>query len=164
ILQKSSSLPISFSLFHVITAEIVTRLALTTSRPRCYSTVLLVELRNSLNHVQTPTHCVAQYRIFSFHVIHKEKQMSKAASSSKAVDRIQQGLTDYAVRLSYESLSPAAIRIAKERVIDTLGALVVGFFGEPCQIARNVAAAMPDPRGATVVGTRMKTTPDMAAF
>ena len=50
------------------------------------------------------------------------------------------------------------------RIIDTLGALIGGFFGEPCRIARNLAAQAPDPAGATVIGTRMKTSPDMAAF
>ena len=92
--------------------------------------------------------------------------MSKQAEHSvnKAVDSIQQRLTDYAVELDYHALSTEAVHIAKERVIDTLGGLIVGFFGEPCRIARNLAATMPDPHGATVIGTRMKTTPDMAAF
>src|SRR6202030_3988115 len=77
---------------------------------------------------------------------------------------IQQRLTDYACGLNYDALSPEAIHAARVRIIDTLGALIGGFFGEPCQIARNLAAQMPDPDGATVIGTRMKTTPDMAAF
>ena len=47
---------------------------------------------------------------------------------------------------------------------DPLGALIGGFFGEPCRIVRGLAARMPDPHGATVIGTRMKTMPDMAAF
>src|SRR5262249_11443703 len=70
----------------------------------------------------------------------------------------------YACELTYDSLTPEAIRTAKARIIDTLGALVAGFFGDPCRIARNLAARMPDPGGATIIGTRMKTTPDMAAF
>ena len=85
-------------------------------------------------------------------------------SVSKAVDSIQQRLTSYACDLNCDRLSPEAIHTAKVRVIDTLGALIGGFFGEPCSIARNLAARMPDPDGVTVIGTRMKTTPDMAAF
>ena len=85
-------------------------------------------------------------------------------SVSKAVDSIQQRLTDYACGLNYDGLSPEAIDAAKARIIDTLGALIGGFFGEPCRIARNLAAQMPNSDGATVIGTRMKTTPDMAAF
>src|SRR5215510_10817852 len=82
----------------------------------------------------------------------------------KAADSIQQRLTSYACALSYDDLSPDVVHAAKARVIDTLGALIGGFWGEPCRIARNLAAQIPDAAGATVVGTRMKTTPDMAAF
>jgi 2-methylcitrate dehydratase len=87
-----------------------------------------------------------------------------ARNMNKAVDSIQQRLTDYACGLNYDSLTPEAIHAVKVRVIDTLGALIGGFFGESCHIARNLAAQMPNPDGATVIGTRLKTTPDMAAF
>src|SRR3990172_13421639 len=83
---------------------------------------------------------------------------------NEPVDSIQQRLTSYACDLNYDGLSPEAIHAAKVRIIDTLGALIGGFYGEPCRIARDLAAQMPNPNGATVMGTRMKTTPDMAAF
>src|SRR3990172_5570407 len=83
---------------------------------------------------------------------------------NEPVDSIQQRLTSYACDLNYDGLSPEAIHVAKVRVIDNLGAPIGGFFGEPCRIARDLAAQMPNPDGATVIGTRMKTTPDMAAF
>lgn len=82
----------------------------------------------------------------------------------KTVDSIQKCLTDYTCSLSYESLTPEAAHAAKVRVIDTLGALIGGFDGEPCRIARRMAARVPDPGGATVIGTAVRTTPDMAAF
>src|ERR1700719_4054879 len=85
-------------------------------------------------------------------------------SVKKTVDSIQQRLTSHACGLNYDDLSPEAIHAVKVRVIDTLGALIGGFFGEPCRIARNLAGQMSNPDGATVIGTRMKTTPDMAAF
>src|SRR6185437_3152939 len=44
---------------------------------------------------------------------------------------------------------------AHVRIIDTLGALIGGFFGAPCRIARDVAALFPAVEGATVLGTRM---------
>ena len=92
--------------------------------------------------------------------------MNKPAEhcAHKSVDVIQQRLTDYACELTYDALTPQAIHAAKVRVIDTLGALVGGFFGESCQIARSFAAQFPCPSGATVIGTRTKTTPDVAAF
>lgn len=92
--------------------------------------------------------------------------MNKPAGHSvnKAEDSIQQRLTSYACGLNYDALPPEAIHAAKVRVIDTFGALIAGFFGEPCRIARELAAEMPNPNGATVIGTRMKTSLDMAAF
>ncbi len=82
----------------------------------------------------------------------------------KAVDTIQQSLTDYAMALRFEDLPPDVVHGTTARVIDTLGALMGGFFSDPSRMARNVAAAMPMPAGATIIGTRMKTAPDMAAF
>lgn len=85
-------------------------------------------------------------------------------SVQKAVDTIQQSLTDYALALSYESLPQDVVHGTKARIIDTLGALIGGFFAEPSRMAREVAAQMPNACGATVIGTRMKTNPDLAAF
>ena len=81
-----------------------------------------------------------------------------------AADSIQQRLVDYACGLRYEGLSAETIHAAKVRVIDTLSALIGGFHGEPCRILRKRAARVPDPDGATVIGTAIRTTPDMAAF
>src|SRR5262245_57311072 len=91
--------------------------------------------------------------------------MSKPEGTpGKAVDSIQVRFAQYGHDLNYADLSSEAIHAAKLRIIDTLGAFVGGFFGEACQIARAVAANMPNSSGATVLGTRAKTTPDMAAF
>ena len=83
---------------------------------------------------------------------------------SKQIDSIQAHLSGYAAQLSYEDLDAATIHAVKVRVIDTLGALIGGFFGEPCLSARDVAARMPQSAGATVIGTRIVTAPDVAAF
>ena len=79
-------------------------------------------------------------------------------------DEIQSHLSGYAARLRYEDLDAEAVHAAKVRVIDTLGALIGGFFGEPCRIARDLAACFPQTPGTTVIGTRMTTSPDIAAF
>jgi 2-methylcitrate dehydratase len=79
-------------------------------------------------------------------------------------DSIQALLTDYACKLRYEDLSPVAAHAGKVRIIDTLGALVGGYFGECCQLARNIAARTPVAEGATVIGTRIRTSPELAAF
>src|SRR5688572_3205953 len=79
-------------------------------------------------------------------------------------DTIQSQLAGFAARLVYDDLDAAAIHAAKVRVIDTLGALIGGFFGEASRNAREVAARMPQVDGASVIGTRLTTSPDMAAF
>lgn len=79
-------------------------------------------------------------------------------------DTLQALLTDYACQLAYGGLPASTAHAAKVRLIDTLGALMGGFFGPPCQLARNLAARVPDPAGATVVGTRIRSTPDLAAL
>jgi 2-methylcitrate dehydratase len=86
------------------------------------------------------------------------------SAAPKAADSIQHRLADYASNLAFESLPQEVVQAAKLRIIDTLGALIGGYFGEPCQIARALAATMPNDNGATVLGTRMKTSVDLAAF
>ena len=85
-------------------------------------------------------------------------------STAKQVDRIQAQLSGFAAGLRFEDIDGAARHAAKVRVIDTLGALIGGFFGEASRTARDVAARMPQPSGATIIGTRLSTSPDMAAF
>ena len=85
-------------------------------------------------------------------------------SQTRQEDRLQAQITAYAMGLTYEALSPGAIRGAKISVIDTLASLVAGFDGEPCRIARELAARMPQRDGPSVIGTSLRTTPDMAAF
>ena len=82
----------------------------------------------------------------------------------KAVDSIQERLADYACDLNYHCIPDEVLHASKVRVIDTLGALIGGFSAEPCRIARNLAKHIQSKDGATIIGTRMKTTPDMAAF
>src|SRR5690349_13889761 len=84
--------------------------------------------------------------------------------SQRSGDSIQSRLVEYAVDLSYDSLPTDVVHAAKARVIDTLGALIGGFDGEPSRIARKLAARLVDSRGATVIGTRHKTSPHLAAF
>jgi 2-methylcitrate dehydratase len=86
------------------------------------------------------------------------------SESRNTVDRLQQRLVDYAATLDYGALSAEAAHAGKVRVVDTLAALAGGFDGEPCVIARKMAARMPAIDGVTITGTAMKTTPDMAAF
>ena len=71
------------------------------------------------------------------------------------MDKLQERLATYACALNYEDLPPAVIHAAKVRVIDTMGALVGGFSGEPCRIVRAMAALSSSPMAATVLLSRM---------
>lgn len=90
--------------------------------------------------------------------------MSSHAEQGGGTGCLQDRLARYACELSFESLPPEVVHLAKVRVIDTMAALIGGFFGEPCLLARNLAARSPHPDGATVIGTRMKVSAEMAAF
>lgn len=82
----------------------------------------------------------------------------------QSADRIQSDLSSYAARLTYADLDEETIHAAKVRVIDTLAALIGGFDGEPCRMTRELAARFPQSNGSTVIGTTLKTSPDLAAF
>jgi len=86
------------------------------------------------------------------------------SGGDRTTDRIQQQLAAYASALTYDALAPAAAHAATVRVIDTLAALAGGFDGEPCRIARRMAARSPLADGATIYGTSIRATPEMAAF
>ncbi len=86
------------------------------------------------------------------------------ATGARAVDALQHRLSSYACAFDFSDLAQEDVHAMKQRVIDTFGALLGGFFSETCQISRNLAARMPCPDGATVIGTRNRTPPDMAAF
>ncbi len=85
-------------------------------------------------------------------------------SSGKTADTIQDRITQYACGLAYDELTVDAVHADKVRIIDTMGALIGGFFGDPCLIARKLATQFPALKGSTIIGTDIKTTADMAAF
>jgi len=90
--------------------------------------------------------------------------MNKAEEDGGRLDAMQEYLADYAGRLAYENLPQAVVRAAKLRIIDTLGVLIAGFDGEPCRIARKLAAEISHQDGATILGTATKVPVEMAAF
>jgi 2-methylcitrate dehydratase len=79
-------------------------------------------------------------------------------------DAIQAYLARYSSELTYERLTPEVVHAAKVRIVDTLGVLVAGLDGEPCRIARTLAAEVPHANGATLLGTRIKAPVEMAAY
>jgi 2-methylcitrate dehydratase len=49
-------------------------------------------------------------------------------------------------------------------MVDSLGCGIGGFTSEPSKAVRNLAPPTPDKAAATILGTKIKTTPDFAAF
>ena len=75
-------------------------------------------------------------------------------------------LAKYTADLKYEQIPQAALQEAKRRIIDALGCAMgaISCNAEPALIARQVAQLSSSPQGATVLTTRHKTSPDLAAF
>jgi len=73
-------------------------------------------------------------------------------------------IADFATTLDYEDLTPAAIHEVKRRTIDSFACAMGAWTAEPARIARHLAMFSTSELGATVIGTRHKSTPDQAAF
>src|SRR5215467_106927 len=71
-------------------------------------------------------------------------------------------LAAYAHALRYEDLDAATVERVKSHVIDTIGCGIAAFDERPVRICRDVALAVPG--SATVIGTRRRTTVDLASF
>lgn len=77
---------------------------------------------------------------------------------------LSERLAGYASSLTYEELGEGAIKDAKKRLLDAIGC-GVGAFGEtPIKAARRLAEKGYPGTASTILGTRKKTTPDVATF
>lgn len=79
-------------------------------------------------------------------------------------DRTTQILATYASELTYADLSPAAIHAAKRSLIDSIGCAFGAFDAEPVQALRRIAGLASSAKPATVIGTGIRSTPELAAF
>jgi 2-methylcitrate dehydratase len=73
-------------------------------------------------------------------------------------------LSDYAFRLRYADLSPEAVHQTKRTLIDTLGCGLGALDGEPAVVARRAASRVQGDPSARLLGTRQRTSLEMAAF
>ena len=72
-------------------------------------------------------------------------------------------LAAYADGLRYDDLDEATVERVKVHLVDTLGCGLAAFDEKPVRIGRDVALASGG-GGATVIGTKRRTAPDLAAF
>ncbi len=81
------------------------------------------------------------------------------------MDKLTEQLCGWLSELCYESLPAAVVHEVKRRVLDSFGVAMAGWDADPCRISREQAMSVSvGQRGATVWGTRHKSTADLAAF
>jgi 2-methylcitrate dehydratase len=80
------------------------------------------------------------------------------------MDSVLEFLGGYAAQLRFDMLPPSTLHAVKRHVIDTLGCAIGAYEMEPPRIARAHALECVSQPGATVLGTRHKVTPELAAF
>ena len=73
-------------------------------------------------------------------------------------------LSSYASSLSYEELPSEVVHQAKRLMVDSLGCGLGAFTSEPSKGIQDLASIFSGEVAATVLGTGIKTTPDLAAF
>ncbi len=77
---------------------------------------------------------------------------------------LAQRLADFAAGLRFEALPAPVVHEVKRRIIDSVGCAFGAWDAEPCAIARRTAGRFPTERGATMLGTSLRVSPDWAAF
>jgi 2-methylcitrate dehydratase len=77
---------------------------------------------------------------------------------------IAERLAEYASSLRYSDLSPETVEETKRRIVDSLGCAVGAYSEGPVRAARGLAEEWYPGRSATLLGTRRRTTPDMATL
>jgi len=80
------------------------------------------------------------------------------------MDRTADSIRDFAATLSVTDVTPEALHAVKRSLIDSVGCALGAFSAEPVEIGRRLAARTTSATPATLFGTRVKTSPEMAAF
>jgi 2-methylcitrate dehydratase len=91
-------------------------------------------------------------------------QQGSAPRAASDQPRIAATLARYATALKYDDLPAEVVREAKRYMIDSIGCGLGGFAADASQIANRLAESISAARGATVMCSGLKTSPDLAAF
>jgi 2-methylcitrate dehydratase len=73
-------------------------------------------------------------------------------------------LAQHAQATTFADLSPQVVHEVKRRVLDAIGCALGAWTSRPARITRAVAEGVAVPGGASLLGSRHRTTPDLAAF
>jgi 2-methylcitrate dehydratase len=77
---------------------------------------------------------------------------------------IAEELSQYVSSTKYSDIPENIIHESKKRIIDALGCGIGAFNAEPVKFSRKIAEKATVKDGSTLLGTRKKSTPDMASF
>ena len=77
---------------------------------------------------------------------------------------IAEELSQYVSSIRYGDVPESIIHESKKRIIDALGCGIGAFDASPVKFSREIAERAKVKDGSTLLGTRTKTTPDMASF
>ncbi len=77
---------------------------------------------------------------------------------------LAESLASYAAGLDYTSMPENIVHEAKKRIIDSFACGIGAFNAQPVRITRELAERATNPKGSAILGTRKKTTTDLAAF
>src|SRR3990170_1183544 len=78
------------------------------------------------------------------------------------MNTIAKKLAEYAHNLKYDDLPRDVVHEVKKRVIDSIGCAIGAFNSKPSKIARKISQSTNG--NSTILGTNIKTSPDLAAF
>ncbi len=77
---------------------------------------------------------------------------------------VAEELSQYVSSVKYGDIPENIIHESKKRIIDALGCGIGAFNTEPVEFSRKIAEKASVKDGSTLLGTKRKTTPDMASF
>ena len=91
-----------------------------------------------------------------------EKQGKGFINTADMKKNIARKMAEYVHSLQFTDLPDEVVHEVKRRLIDSIGCVLGAFNSEPAKIARKIAGTVKG--GAAVLGSNIKTTPDLAAF
>jgi 2-methylcitrate dehydratase len=100
----------------------------------------------------------------TFPALAEERTERRSSAAETAKISMADVLAQYAAGLNYEDLPDDIVRIAKRSILDTFGCAFGGYTAGPSQIAVKLASEVNAKRGATVLCSGIKSSPDLAAF
>ena len=85
-------------------------------------------------------------------------------STTNGIDGTTKRLVDFALAYRFEDLPASTVHAAKARLLDSVAVGLAAYAAPPVRILRKTAPEVAGAWSATLWGTRLRTTPDLAAL